>query len=48
MANKALEDYLGDVLNFRIPGIPKLEEFPSYWRKTPPEASDSNDRGYSA
>ena len=48
MAEQSLEEYLGDVLNFRIPGIPKLEEYPSYWRKTPPEASDSNDRGYPA
>ena len=33
MADKALEDYLDDVLNDRIPVIPKLADLPSLWRE---------------
>ena len=46
MADKALEEYLGDVLNNRIPGIPKLADLPSLWREAPAEASDSSHPGF--
>ena len=45
MADKALEDYLDDVLNDRIPVIPKLADLPSLWREAPAEASDSSHSG---
>ena len=45
MADKALEDYLDDVLNDRIPVIPKLADLPSLWRAASAEASDSSHSG---
>ena len=42
MADKALEDYLGDVLNNRMPVISKLADLPSFWRLAPAEESDSS------
>ena len=45
MADKALEDYLDDVLNNRISVIPKLADLPSLWREASAEASDSSHSG---
>ena len=48
MADKALEEYLGDVLNNRMPVIPELADLPSLWRDTPAEASDSSHPGFTS
>ena len=48
MADKALEEYLGDVLNNRMPVIPELADLPSLWRDTPTEASDSSHPGFTS
>ena len=45
MADKALEDYLDDVLSNRMPVIPKLADLPSLWREASAETSDSSHSG---
>ena len=45
MAEQSLEEYLGDVLNNRIPVVKELADLPSLWRNAPPESSDSNHLG---
>ena len=45
MAEQSLEEYLGDVLNNRIPVVKELADLPSLWRDAPLESYGSNHLG---
>ena len=46
MAEQSMEEFLGDVLNNKIPVITELGDLPSVWRDTPPGEPDPNHPGF--